>query len=66
MIFGWPYRWPPTFAVPAFYCFARSSHRKPGSFTEAFSFFAVPKPQLHLAALSVFSGLAVLQVAPPD
>jgi hypothetical protein len=41
MSFGWPRRWPPTSAVPAFGCFARSSSRgKPDSVLGAFSIFA--------------------------
>ena len=39
---GWPCRWPPTSAVPAIPCFARSSLSwKPDSVSGAFSFFAV-------------------------
>jgi AmmeMemoRadiSam system protein A len=40
MIFGWPYRWPPTLAVPAILCFARTSLRKSDFVSEAFSCFA--------------------------
>jgi hypothetical protein len=41
IIIGWPGRWPPTFAVPAFDCFARSfAFGKPDCLSGAFSFFA--------------------------
>src|SRR5688572_26726281 len=41
MSFGWPRRWPPTPAVPAFHCFARlDCCRKSDSVTGAFSNFA--------------------------
>ena len=40
-VLGWPCRWPPTFAVPALPCFARSSLLKSRTqYSEAFSFFA--------------------------
>ena len=39
---GWPDRWPPTSALPAFYCFAGPSLRRSRShLREPFSFFAV-------------------------
>jgi hypothetical protein len=40
MIFGWPYRWPPTLAVPAIHCFARTLLGKSDFVSEAFSCFA--------------------------
>ena len=40
LLLGWPGRWPPTFAVPAFICFARSfARRKPDSVVRSILLF---------------------------